>query len=251
MKRDHWQSGWMVLILSLVMCGLVPATGWGAGPVIVPPPTPDPHYTKIGFFDIRICHWPDRPPFMQVLFSTTQYDVVRDVEVLSPDGKRVTRVVFDKYRLIKQKDGSEKRIYITPFPLTPDAQGGWYTGRITTADGTVYLARDQVEIKTLPIARNQKPVTDSENISLPSHLSWDPVPGAKAYQVFVHDIWEGEILIYHSPHLKESRVKLPEGLLKPGGYYMWRVHSRNVDEDVNFGDFNHGSLTPFSRFSVK
>lgn len=251
MERNYGQSGWKAHILLLVMFALVPVAGWGASPVIVPPPEPDPHYTEIGFFDIRICHWPDRPPFMQVLFSTTKYDVVRDVEVLNPDGRRIARVAFDRYRLIKQKDGSEKRVFITPFPLTPDAKGGWYTGRITTVKGKVYLAKDLVTIKTLPIARNLKPVTDSENISLPSHLSWDPVPGAKAYQVFVHDIWEGETLIFRSPHLSESRVKLPEMLLKRDGYYMWRVHARNVDEDIDFGDFNHGSLTPFSKFSVK
>ena len=103
----------------------------------------------------------------------------------------------------------------------------------------------------MPIARNLKPAANVEDIPAPSHLSWDPVPGARAYQVFVHDIWEGEVLIFRSPHLTESRVRLPEGLLKPGGYYLWRVHARNVDEDIDFGDFNHGSLTPFSRFSVR
>lgn len=71
------------------------------------------------------------------------------------------------------------------------------------------------------------------------------------YPVFVHDIWEGEALIFRSPRLTENWVKLPAGLLKPGGYYMWRVHARDVDEDIELGDFNDGSLTPYFKFSVR
>jgi hypothetical protein len=222
-----------------------------ATPVEVPPPQPDPHYTQVGFFDVRLCHWPDRPKFLQLLFSTTKYDLVRKVEAFDPDGRLVGELNLDKFRLLKQKDGSVKRVFITPLPLPADARGGWYTGRITTVDGTVYLARDLVRIRTLPMAANPRPAAGAENIAAPVELSWDPVPGARMYQVFVHDIWEDEALIFRSPHLTENRVKLPKGLLKPGGYYMWRVHARDVDEDIELGDFNDGSLTPYFKFSVR
>lgn len=231
--------------------------GGGAGrsratePVVFPPPKPDPHYTAVGFFDVRICNWPDQPRFVQALFSTTKYDVVRKVDVLDPDGKRIGTVGLERYRVVKQKDGSEKHVFITSFPLGPGAKEGWYTGRITTADGKIYLAKDLVMIRTLPTARNPQPADNAENIATPEYLSWDPVPGAKAYQVFVHDIWEDEAMIFRSQHVTENRVKLPKGLLKPDGYYMWRVHARDVDEDINLGDFNHGSLTPFFKFSVR
>lgn len=251
MKADDLLLARLASVLLLVICVLAPVSSRGASPVIVPPPEPDPHYTAIGFFDVRVCQWPELPLFMQVLFSTTNFAVVRNVEILNSDGKLVGHLPLDKYRLIKQKDGSEKRVFMSPFPIPPGTKGGWYTGRITTTEGKVYLAKDLVDIKALPMARNLKPAKDVENIPAPSYLSWDPVPGASMYQVLVHDVWEGEQLIFRSPHLRENRVKLPDGLMRPGGYYMWRVHARDVDGDIQLGDFNHGSLTPFVRFSVK
>jgi hypothetical protein len=108
-----------------------------------------------------------------------------------------------------------------------------------------------VSLRTLPVARNPQPAADAEDIAAPRQLSWDAVPGARAYQVFLHDIWEGEAIIFRSAHLTQNRIELPDGLLKPGGYYMWRVHARDVDEDVELGDFDHGSLTPYFKFSVQ
>ena len=243
-------------VIAFVVCmfgllGVGPSRTSAAEEVVVPPPKPDPHYTAVGFFDVRICNWPDQPRFVQVLFSTAKYDVVRKVDVLDPDGNRMGTLGLERYRRIKQKNGSEKRVFITSFPLNPAAKEGWYTARITTSDGKVYLARDLVMIRTLPAARNPQPADNAENIAAPDYLSWDAVPGAKAYQVFVHDIWEDEAMVFRSQHLTENRVKLPKGLLKPEGYYMWRVHARDVDEDVDFGDFNHGSLSPFFKFSVR
>lgn len=247
---------WRAVAIAFAVCTAGLAGGGQNGslaaePVAVPPPKPDPHYTAVGFFDVRICNWPDRPRFIQALFSSTKYGVLRKVEVLDPDGRPVGTIGLDRYRIIKQPDGSEKRIFITPFPLDPRARGGWYTARITTVDGKVYLAKDLLMISTLPIARNPSPPENAEDIAAPGYLAWDAVPGAKAYQVFVHDIWQGETIIFRSEHLTENRVKLPDGLLKPEGYYMWRVHARDVDEHVEFGDFNHGSLTPFFKFSVR
>jgi hypothetical protein len=238
-------------VFALGLAGAGPTSAWAGEPVVVLPPRPDPHYTGVGFFDIRICNWPERARFMQVLFSTTKYDVVRKVDVLDPDGRLVGTFGLGQYRLIKEKDGSEKRVFIVSFPLDPGAKAGWYTGRITLADGTVHLAKDRVMLKSLPIAGNPQPAADAEDVDAPRQLSWDAVPGAKAYQVFLHDIWEGEAIILRSPHLTQNRVEIPAGLLKPGGYYMWRVHARDVDEDVELGDFDHGSLTPYFKFSVR
>ncbi|MDH4190905.1 MAG: hypothetical protein OEW21_11950 [Betaproteobacteria bacterium] len=39
-------------------------------------------------------------------------------------------------------------------------------------------------------------------------------------------------------------------MLQKDGYCAWRVHARDVNEHVLFGDFNHGSLGPQMKFSV-
>ena len=40
------------------------------------------------------------------------------------------------------------------------------------------------------------------------------------------------------------------GMAKRGGMYSWIVHSRDVNEDLLLGDFNHGSLSKPVVFSV-
>jgi len=85
----------------------------------------------------------------------------------------------------------------------------------------------------------------------PRELAWGSVPGAKYYQVFVHDVWDDEKQIYQSPLLTQPRVTLPAGLIKPGGVYLWRVHSRDMNGDPEYGDFNLGSLSVFVSFSVQ
>lgn len=236
---------------ALFWCALTLVAGPAHGSEVVPPPSPDPHYTAVGFFDVRLCNWPEGDRFVQVLFSTLAYDSVRKVEVEDPQGRRIGEVALDKYRPLPLKDGRVKRVFISRLPLSSASTGGWYTGRIRTADGKTYLARDLVKLEKLPIADNLNPRADADGIEAPEQLSWDPVPSARMYQVFVHDIWEGEQLIFRSEHLRENRVRLPRGLLKPGGYYMWRVHARDVDEHPELGDFNHGSLSPFHKFSVR
>lgn len=248
MRNDRWRRS---VAPALFCCALSLLVRPAAGSEIVPPPSPDPHYTEVGFFDVRLCNWPEGERFVQVLFSTFHYDSVRQVEVEDPQGRRIGEVALDKYRLLRTKDGREKRVFISRLPLSSASTEGWYTGRIRTASGKTYLARDLVKLEMLPMANNLKPSSGAEGIEAPAQLSWDAVPSANMYQVFIHDIWDGEQLIFRSPHLRENRVTLPPGLLKPGGYYMWRVHARDVDEHPDLGDFNHGSLSPFHKFSVR
>lgn len=218
---------------------------------VLPFPEPDPHYTAMGFFDVRQCHWPDQQPFLQALFSTTRFDAIRSVEVFDPGGSSIGRLDFAKYRSVKQKDGGEKRVFITAFPMPREMRDGWFRALVTTADGTIYQARDYVEAKMLPIARNVSPLPGAENIAPPGHLSWDAVPGATHYQVFVWDLWNPEQPIFSSLPIAESRIALPGGLIRPGGNYTWRVHARDVNGHVELGDFNHGSLTPYLEFGIR
>jgi hypothetical protein len=50
--------------------------------------------------------------------------------------------------------------------------------------------------------------------------------------------------------LPKPELKLKPGLLKPGGYYSWRVHARDSNGNVLLGDFNHGSLSTPITFSL-
>lgn len=84
---------------------------------------------------------------------------------------------------------------------------------------------------------------------MPKRLKWDPIPGAKFYQVFIRDKWEDK-LVFSSKLIKESEVVLDQGILQPGGYYGWRIHARDDDGNVLLGDFNHGSLNPEATFTV-
>ena len=81
-------------------------------------------------------------------------------------------------------------------------------------------------------------------------LSWKAVPGAKHYMVFIKDTWE-QRTIYTSKTLSKPELVLPKDLLKQHSDFTWRVHARDVNENVLLGDFNHGSLNLPITFSVK
>ena len=217
---------------------------------LVAPGADDPHHTEAGFFDVHVCNWPGRPLFYMSLFSTSQFDKIKEIEVFYPDGRVLSKMDLAKYRLVARRGMPEKRVYIAESGVPQSAPDGWYSARITMHDGKKYAARDYVMVKSLPIATNLTPPSGSDNFPLPSELSWGAVPGAKFYQVFIKDLWDGEKVIYTSAFLDQPRLKLPADLLQPGGLYGWRVHARDVNEDKKLGDFNHGSLGAEQQFSV-
>lgn len=237
-----------MMAAALVVLGLA-----GAGPAASGEPEPmrSPHRVPLGFFDIHVCQWSDRPLFFMALFSTTRYDELAAVEILDPEGRSLGTLDLTKYRLTVAPGKPEKRAFISQIPVPAGAKDGWYSARITSRAGDKSVARDYVVVSPLAIASGARPAPDADNIPLPSELSWNGIPGAKHYQVFIQDLWEDEKLIYTSPLLPEPRAPLPPGLLKPGGLYAWRVHARDVNEHELLGDFNHGSLGPVMKFSVK
>lgn len=214
------------------------------------PASDDPHYTPAGFFDIHICHWPDRPLFYLMLFSTTRFAEIDRVEVFYPDGRPLAPFDLNRYRVVKQPGKPEKRVFMANVPLPANAPAGWYRATIRLKDGSTREARDRIEVRDMPMATGLLPAPGSEGIPLPTQLSWQPVPGAKHYQVFIWDKWQGSREIFKSKLLAEPRLALPPGLLQRGGSYKWRVHARDVNEDVELGDFNHGSLSPIVLFTV-
>jgi len=215
-------------------------------------PQPDPHYTPAGFFDGHVCQWPERPLFFKWLFSSTQFEQLDQIEIFAPGGEQLGRFDLAQYRLAKHPGKPDKRMYLVDTPVHANAPDGWYYAIIRTKSGHTYQARDHIEIGKLVMADfSMAPTNDATLPAPPRELAWGPVTGAKYYQVFVHDAWNDEKLIYQSRLLTEPRVMLPAGLIKPGGVYLWRVHSRDMNGDPEYGDFNLGSLGVFVSFSVQ
>jgi hypothetical protein len=215
------------------------------------PPRNDPHHTAVGFFDMHVCHWPERPLFFKAVFSSTRFDELEEIRIFSPQNEPLAQFNLEQYRTVQRKGKPPKRVYLVDIPLPSPAHDGWYEARIRTRDGQLRIARDRVAIRRMPQAVEAvNPEPGSVQPAPPRELSWSPVRGARHYIVFIHDRWDGDRLIFESPQLTEPRLVLPAGLLQPGGVYQWRVNVRDRHEDVEYGDFNHGSLSPFYSLSV-
>jgi len=215
--------------------------------------TPDPadrHYNKIGFFDIHVCNWPDQPLFLMPLVSSAHYADIEKVDVFYPDGRQLTALDLSRFRTIESKDAPKKQVFINQLSMPEDAVEGWYSARITLKNGDVYTASDYVVPATLARASGQNPGHEQTVTAIPKKLTWNTVPGATYYQVFIRDRWEDDKLIYTSRLLTEPALPLPPGLIEDGGYYSWIIHARDINEDIRLGDFNSGSLSSPVSFTV-
>jgi hypothetical protein len=238
-------------VLRLAGATLLVLGAGGAGAVrAVESIAADPHYTPAGFFDIHVCHWPDRPLFFMTLFSTERFGEVSTVEVFGPDGAPLGALDPERFMRLERPGKPEKRVFIGQIDVPAGARDGWYTARVRLRDGQAVETRDYVVITALPRPADLVPGSGAVIESTPATLSWAPVPGARHYQVYVRDLWEGERLVHQSPLLSEPRYRLPAGVLLPGGHYAWKVHARDVDEHVLLGDFNHGSQSEWVEVSV-
>jgi len=200
---------------------------------------------------MHVCNWPERPLFFKLVFSSVQYQRLAAIQVFSPANEPLARFDLDQYKIVNRPGKPLKRVYLVDLPVPPTAMNGWYTAHIRTRDGQEFQARDYLEIRRLDQAvADVVPEDQSVQADPPREFHWAPVPGASYYVVFIHDRWDDDRLIYESPRLAEPRLILPPGILQPGGIYQWRVNTRDRHEDRKFGDFNHGSLTPFRSFSV-
>jgi hypothetical protein len=209
-----------------------------------------PHYTEAGFFDIHVCNWPNRRPFFMTLLSTTKFADIEHVEVFYPDKTRLTDLDLSRYRLITTKNKPEKRVFIKQDFVPLGSKDGWYTATITLKDGSQVHSKDYVHVTLLPQATGLVPNNRFDSVTLPGILAWEAVEGARYYQVFLRDMWNEEKIIFESKLITDNSIKLPAGLLEPGGYYTWKVHARNVNEDFEQGDFNHGSISDAAEFTV-
>lgn len=210
----------------------------------------DPHYNEAGFFDIHICNWPDRPPFVMALFSTLHFDDVAKVSVYTPSRELLGDLDLTKFRAFKNKEGKPKRAFITNFDVPNKTTDGWYKAVIAMKDGRSLEAKDYVIHALMPFPTGMQPAAESVDVPLPVELRWDRTPGASHYQIFVYDKWEDK-LIFSSPVITDTAFKLPAGILKSGGWYGWKVNARDANENILLGDFNHGTTSTASLFTVK
>jgi hypothetical protein len=210
----------------------------------------DPHYTPAGFFDIHVCNWPDRELFFMPLFSTVRYDELAAIDVYYPDGTTLTSLPLDKYMVLKRKNKPTKRVFMSEIDIPQSAVDGWYTATIKLTDGTEITAKDYVIITALPRVSETNPPDGAEDVQLPVKLSWTPVKEGRFYQVFIRDVWNESKLVYTSKLLDKPELVVPADILEPDGLYSWKVHSRDINEDVKLGDFNKGSMTPALTFST-
>ena len=214
------------------------------------PRSNDTHYTEVGFFDIHVCNWPDRELFFMPLFSSSHYREITDITVQYPDGTTMTSLNLNKYKTFKPKGKPKKHVFITQLDVPASAVDGWYSATVSLTDGTQVTAKDYVIISHLPRASGMNPPDGADDIPTPEKLTWSSTGEGSYYQVFIRDSWNDDKLIYTSILLNKPELVIPSGLLQPDGSYSWKVHARDVNEDILLGDFNKGSMSQVATFSI-
>lgn len=236
--------------IKLFILAVLPAACLWSGIATAAPNPEDKHYNEIGFFDVHVCNWPNSPLFLMPLLSSTRYDDIDKVDVLYPDGRHLAEFNLSRFRILESKDAPEKHVFINQIDMPDDAVDGWYSARITMKNGELHTASDYVVLAKLGRAEGQYPGHEQAVAAPPDKLTWDAVPGASHYQVFIRDQWEDNKLIYTSKLLAEPELSLPPDLIEDGGLYSWLIHARDINEDIKLGDFNSGSLSTPVTFSV-
>ena len=209
----------------------------------------DPHYTAIGFFDIHICNWPERPYFFKILFSTEKFDEITEMEVFDPSGSSLAILDKSKFLRLHRKGKPEKRVYIVDLDLPDGVKTGWYTIKVKSIDDREYSASDFVPLTRVGRVTGMSPSSETEAVSLPVTLSWKKLPGAGFYKVFVRDEWTDDV-VYQSKLISNNKLELPASKLQPGGFYSWVVHARDLNEHILLGDFHMGSMSKKAYFNV-
>lgn len=216
---------------------------------LVPPDKLDFHKTELGIWDIHVCNWPDRPPFYLSTFITEKFDEIDNIEVFDPAGKNVGSLDLEKFLTVKREEKPDLRIYVTQLPMAEGEPSGIFSAQITTANNKRLLANDYLVMAVMDRISVVSPVNGAE-VSIPWELSWTPPKGAQYHRVWIKDMWNDGKQIFDSGYFQGSAVEIAEGLLEPGGLYQWRIHSRDTQDHILLGRFNHGSLTDWMEFSI-
>jgi len=208
----------------------------------------DSHYTPAGFFDMHVCNWPEKGVFYMSVFSSVKYDNVKQVEIFDAKDQRLGEVDWTRFRDHPKQKG--KRIYITHLPMLEQAKDGWFTSRIHMKDGSTILSKDYLIHGAMAFADKLEPFDQSVLAEPPKEFKWTPPAGSTHWVVTIRDAWDNDAVVYTSGALTEPVLKIPDGVLKKGGAYSWRVHSRDGNGNILLGDFNHGSMSRVTHFNV-
>lgn len=111
-------------ILSLILLASINVTAYSD--TMKAPLESDPHRNELGFFDLHVCNWPDRPKFYKSLFSSTRFSDIAKMEIFMPDGKRLGQLNLNDYMRIEKKGKPEKRVFLNDIDVPEGAGTGWY-----------------------------------------------------------------------------------------------------------------------------
>lgn len=184
------------------------------------------------------------------LYRTAHFNDIESVIIYDPGGHAIGQLDPARYKTHKRKNKPVQRVLIAEIPLSDDHQDGWFLAEIHLKNGERHTARDLVKHRLIQHVSGNYPEPGAEDIPLPKLLHWHDVDGALWYKVFIRDMWNDEKLIYTSRLLPFPEHALPDGVLEPGGYYSWKVHARDVMNDIELGEFNSGSQSRWIEFSV-
>lgn len=185
-----------------------------------------------------------------LLFSTGYFDDIESVKVARANGESIAAFDLSEYKIMQRDDKSIERRYVSHITIPDDHEDGWFVAEVNMKNGERLTARDLVIHRLLPQVTGLYPDARYEDVPLPRIMRWFDVDGAYWYRVFIRDMWDDGKLIYSSRLLPFPDHELPDGVLKPGGYYSWKVHARDVNNHPVLGEFNAGSQSLWVRFSV-
>ncbi len=215
----------------------------------------DWHKDELGFFDIHYCNWPDRTPFLMLVYATHHYNNLDSIKVLTPEDSELGEINQNTYRYlaaktVNGKNIADKKVFITQIPFTKNLTKGTFKAVVTTHSGQIHQYKDEVNVDyIIASAKINYPVDKATEITLTPTLKWQPVDQAKYYQIFIKDNWTGE-KVYASKTLNQTQFTLPKEILKKDGWYAWKVHAKDMDETIQYGDFNAGSLSETITFTT-
>ena len=86
----------------------------------------DSHYNEVGFFDIHVCNWPNRPLFFMLIFSSYEYKNIKAINVYTPENTLLKKLSLDKFKLILKNNKPEKRAFINQVEIQNNYSNGWY-----------------------------------------------------------------------------------------------------------------------------
>lgn len=151
---------------------------------------------------------------------------------------------------VKNEKIKDKKVFINQIPLPKNTIKGEFTATVITNNKQVHHYADLMFLdKKVSSAKIDFPANNASKISTTPTLKWIAPENGQYYQIFIKDNWTGES-IYSTKTLYQTEFKVPDNLLKNDDWYAWKVHAKDMDETILYGDFNAGSLSEYHNFTT-